>query len=34
VPRLQEAGRFANAHTLLALQWLLLQREELRRAWT
>ena len=34
VPELQQSGRFANAHTLLALQWLLLHRDELRRAWT
>jgi len=31
---LQQAGRFPNAHTLLALQWLLLNREGLRRAWS
>jgi ADP-ribose pyrophosphatase len=31
--RLQQAGRFNNAHTLLALQWLLLNRDGLRQAW-
>ena len=31
--RMQSEGRFDNAHTLIAMQWLERQREELRRAW-
>jgi ADP-ribose pyrophosphatase len=31
---MQQEGRFDNAHTLIALQWLQVHREELRRAWT
>jgi len=31
---LQREGRLDNAHTLIALQWLHMHREELRRAWT
>ena len=34
LPELQRQGRFNNAHTLIALQWLELQRDEIRRAWT
>lgn len=31
---LQRDGRFDNAHTLIALQWLHLERDRIRRAWT
>ncbi|MBP8926063.1 MAG: NUDIX domain-containing protein [Pseudomonadales bacterium] len=32
--RMQQQGRFNNAHTLIALQWLASQRDEVRRAWS
>lgn len=32
--RLQRQGRFDNAHTLIALQWFALHRDEVRAAWT
>lgn len=31
---LERQGRFNNAHTLIAMQWLHMHRDELRRAWT
>jgi ADP-ribose pyrophosphatase len=32
--RMQQQGRFNNAHTLIALQWLLLHHDEVRQAWS
>ncbi|MBK6290055.1 MAG: NUDIX domain-containing protein [Pseudomonadales bacterium] len=32
--RMQQQGRFNNAHTLIALQWLASRRDEVRRAWS
>ena len=34
VAQLQRDGHFNNAHTLIALQWLAMHRDEVRRAWT
>lgn len=33
VPALLEGGRLDNAHTVIALQWFLLNRDRLRRLW-
>lgn len=32
--QMRHDGRFDNAHTLIALQWLRLERDGIRRAWT
>ena len=34
VPALLDSGRVDNAHTVIALQWFLLNRDRLRRRWT